>query len=124
MAFEQAGNYLRSHRRRSGLSQRELAQIAGFDTAFPVSRHERSATLPALMIALSYEIIFRAPIHELFPGLYRSVEARIEKRLAEMETELGQSTAEGRKAAFIARKLEWLNERRDREILEPSPFNS
>jgi DNA-binding XRE family transcriptional regulator len=124
MASERAGNYLRSHRRKSGMSQRELALIAGFDTAYPVSRHERSATLPALMVALSYEIIFRAPIHELFPGLYRSVEARIEERLAEMEEELQQSTTKGRKAAFIARKLEWLNERREREMLDLSLFNS
>lgn len=117
MASEQISNNLRSHRRRSGLSQRELALIAGYETAYPVSRHERSATIPAMHIALSYEVIFRTPIHELCPGLYRSIEASIELRLTEMENDLQQSTAKGRKAALIARKLEWLNERRDHEML-------
>lgn len=117
MSPDPLGNYLRSHRRKAGLSQRELAEIMGYETAYTVSHHERSATIPALIVALSYEIIFRKPIHELFPGLYRTLEAKIEERIAKMEAELEQSTAKGRKAAFIARKLEWINERRDSEIL-------
>lgn len=113
MTLEQIANYLRSHRRRSGLSQRELAQIVGFLTGFPVSQHERSAGIPALLIALSYEIVFRVPVSELFPGLYRAVEERIEEQLTSIENELQESTAKGRRAAYIARKLEWLWERRN-----------
>jgi transcriptional regulator with XRE-family HTH domain len=113
MTFEQIANYLRSRRRKSGLSQRELAQILGYITADPVSQHERSVKIPALLIALSYEVVYRMPISELFPGIYRTVEARIEEQLADLEEELQQSSAKGRQAAFIARKLEWLWERRN-----------
>jgi DNA-binding XRE family transcriptional regulator len=117
MTPEQIANYLRSHRRKSGLSQRELGQIVGFITGFPVSRHERSATIPALLIALSYGAVFRVPISDLFPGLYITVDASIEEQLANLEEELQQSTAKGRQSAFIARKLEWLSERRNSETL-------
>lgn len=113
MSPEQIGNYLRSHRRTSGLSQHELAQIVGYLTRFQVARHEQSASIPALIIAVSYEVIFRVSISELFPGLYQTVEAQIERELGKMEEELQESTAKGHKAAVIARKLEWLWERRN-----------
>ena len=117
MTLEQIASYLRTHRKKSGLSQRELASILGFLTEIQVSRHERSVTIPGLMIALGYEAIFRAPISEIFPGLFRAVEASIEDRLAILENELQQSTSKGRKAASIARKLEWLWERRNPESI-------
>jgi DNA-binding XRE family transcriptional regulator len=117
MTIEQIANYLRSHRRKSGLSQRELAHIVGYVTQAPVSEHERSVTIPALLIALSYEIVFRVPLSELFPALYRTVEAKIEEQLMGIETELQESTAKGRQAAYVARKLEWLWERRNQETI-------
>jgi DNA-binding XRE family transcriptional regulator len=116
MTVEQISNYLRSHRRKSGLSQRELAHIVGYDTQAPVSEHERSVAIPALLIALSYEVVFRVPLSELFPALYRTVEVNIEEQLTRMEDELQQSSAKGHRAAYIARKLEWLWERRNQEI--------
>lgn len=117
MPPEHMGNYLRSHRRMSGLTQRELASIVGFLTRFQIARHEESRAVPVFLVAISYEIVFRAPISELFPGLYRSVEARIEEQLAQLEQALQESTAKGRKAAFIARKLEWLWARRNAETV-------
>jgi DNA-binding XRE family transcriptional regulator len=117
MTAKQIANYLRLHRKRSGLSQRELAQIVGSLTEIPVSRHERSSTIPALLIALGYEVIFRVPISEIFPGLYETVEAGIEERLASMENELQQSPAKGPQAASVARKLEWLWERKNPETI-------
>jgi len=117
MALEQIANYLRSHRRKSGLSQRELAEIVGYVTGFQVSNHERSVAIPALLIAVGYEVTFRVSIAELFPGLYGTVEAKIEDYLAQLEEELQQSTAKGRRAASIARKLEWLWERRNSEAV-------
>jgi len=117
MTLDQIASYLRTHRKKSGLSQRELASILGFLSEIQVSRHERSVTIPGLLIALGYEAIFRAPIAEIFPGLYRAVETSIEERLATMENELQQSNVKGRKAASVARKLEWFWERRNSESI-------
>lgn len=115
MPSSHTGNYLRSHRRMSGLSQRELAGIIGYLTRFQIARHEESTTVPAFIIAISYEVVFRVPISEIFPGLYQSVEARIEEQLAHLEQDLQESIAKGRQAALTARKLEWLWARRNPE---------
>ena len=106
---------LRTLRIRSGLSQKELANLLGFRSEGPVSRHERSDTVPNLLTAFGYEAIFRVPISELFPGLYQTVEIGIEERLAKMEEELHQSTVKGRDAIRVARILEFSWERKNVE---------
>ena len=106
---------LRTLRLRSGLSQKELAHILGFRSETPISRHERSETVPNLLTALGYEVIFREPISDLFPGIYLAVEAGIEERLAKIEEELQQSTVKGRGAVRIARMLEYFWERTNPE---------
>jgi hypothetical protein len=64
--------------------------------------------MPVLLVALGYQVIFRAPIEQLFPGAYEAVRQNIEDRLSEFEAELQQSSAKGRKADMTAQKLEWL----------------
>jgi DNA-binding XRE family transcriptional regulator len=91
----------------------ELAQILGVLSEVPVSHHERSAALPSLLTAISYEIVFRTAVSEMFPGLYHAVETGIEERIGIMEEKLKQSTIKGRRAAPIAQKLEFFCERKD-----------
>jgi transcriptional regulator with XRE-family HTH domain len=106
---------LRRLRKKSGLNQKELAHILGFRSGVPISRHERSESVPDLLTAFGYEAIFRVPISQIFPGLYGTVELGIEERLAKIEDELGQSAAKGREAIPVAHKLEFLCERRSPE---------
>src|ERR1035437_3824672 len=108
-------SYLRSHRKRSGLSQREIAQLLGYPDQGPVSRHERFCCVPPLMIALGYQAIFRVPMSDFFPRAYGATVQAIEERLATMESTLQQCTAKGRSAAMIARKLEWMWERQNQD---------
>lgn len=119
MTTQSSACHLRSLRRKSGLTQRELAVILGFLCEVPVSRHERSTTVPNVLTALGYEAVFHVPIAELFPGLYLTVESGIEERLTRMESELEQRTDKGRNAAIIARKLEFLWERKNGEPSHP-----
>ena len=111
MTHSTLASYLRYHRKRSGLSQREIAQLLGYPDQEPVSRHERSRSIPPLIIALSYQAIFRVPIAELFPGPCETTKRKIEERLAKMEHDLQQRSAKDRDAAMVARKLEWMWER-------------
>ena len=97
-----AGCYLRSYRKKSGLSQRELAEIIGVATEWQVSLHEQSREIPFLITAISYEMVFRVPLSRLFPGIYETLQQNIECRLAELEERLHQSTAKGRAATSIA----------------------
>ena len=103
---------LRTLRKRSGLSQKELAQILGFRSKVAISRHERCDSVPDLLTAFGYEAIFRVPVSEIFPGMYQTVAVGIEERLAKLEDELYRSTAKGRDAVPIACKLEFLVERK------------
>ena len=112
MEIEGSGNYLRAHRKRSGLSQEEVAIILGCDDGAMVSRHERSYNLPPLTLALGYEAIFLIPISQLFRGLSEAVKQATEERLSNLETELGTMSGKGPQAAIIAKKLVWLMERR------------
>jgi transcriptional regulator with XRE-family HTH domain len=115
MSRSSVGTYLRFLRRKSGLSQRQLARILGSVTANQISRHERSATPPNLLVAFGYQAVFQQPVSHIFPGLYHAVETAIEESLGELEGELHDSAAKGRAAVAIARQLEWFWERKQPE---------
>ena len=115
-----ASNYIRMHRRRAGLTQRELEEVLGYGSEGPVSRHERFRDAPPLKMAIGYEIVFRVPIATLFAGLRDEMREGIEARLAQMEENLGQHSARDPNATGIARKLMWLSERRAPDY-EPVP---
>jgi len=109
-------NYLRSHRRKSGLSQRQLGHLLGYDNEVQVSRHERFEAVPPLDSALGYHIVFRVPISALFPRIYEDVREAIEMRLGQLEISLQSSAVRGREAETIAQILVWMMDRRDRDI--------
>lgn len=67
-------NYLKTYRRRSGLSQDEIAFLLGSSSGSKISRYERRARRPPLETALACEAIFHVPTRDLFAGLYRKVE--------------------------------------------------
>lgn len=106
-------SYLRTHRKQSGLTQRELAAILGCLTEGQVSRHERGTNTPSLRAALGYEILFGTPASRIFPGIHAAVARSVEPRLGGMEQALQEKSAKGRDANAIAQKLEWLYKRRN-----------
>jgi DNA-binding XRE family transcriptional regulator len=108
-------NHLRTHRRKSGLSQRQLGQLLGYPDEVQVSRHERAEALPLLVIAFGYQVIFRVPVHALFPGVYEGVRQSVEERLRELEVGLQGLTVRGREAEAIAQTLIWMMERREQD---------
>lgn len=108
-------SYLSSHRKRSGLSQKELGTLLGYPDEGPVSRHERRRSIPPLRIALGYQALFHIPVAELFPSAYEAMQESIEIRLKKMRCDLEQSNAKGKQAARIARKLVWMWERESQE---------
>lgn len=106
-------NHLRTHRQRSGFSQRDLALLIGCKHQAQVSRYESSASAPSLAVALCYEVVFRVPISAFFPGIHASVTKMIESKLAALENELGKRSAKDPRAHEIAKKLTWLRERKE-----------
>lgn len=81
--------YLKTHRRRLGLTQRELAALLGFSHEWNVCRYEQHTRTPDLEIACACQIIFGVPVEELFPGIYASVEDQVIRRAEELVVVLG-----------------------------------
>src|SRR6185437_318185 len=105
-------NNLWAHRKRTGLSQRDLGRLVGYVDEGSVSRHERSQSTPTILIALSYEAIFRAPLSKLFAGLSAEVARSVEAKLVAFEQELGSQSGRGPNASRTAQKLMWLKQRK------------
>jgi transcriptional regulator with XRE-family HTH domain len=97
-------NYLRTYRKRIGLSQEDLAFLLGCRSGAKVCRYERFSRVPTLRVALAYEVIFRAPARDLFGGLQQKVEQEVSIR-AEF---LARKLAVQRPGRLAARKLEML----------------
>jgi transcriptional regulator with XRE-family HTH domain len=105
----QLNNYLRSHRKRAGLTQREVAFLLGLKARGPVSELEKRHRVPLLRTAVTLEAIFGVPVSELFPGMRQAVDADVEKRLAEF-TVLLRAKADKKSDAYkTRRKLAWLS---------------
>ena len=81
-------NYLRTHRRRMGLSQEEVANLLGASSGTKVSRHESFARRPAVPTVFAYEIIFNRPARELFAGNYQSIRLAVQERARHMAERL------------------------------------
>ena len=97
-------NYLRTHRRRTGLSQSEVAAVLGCKDGGQVSRHERLVRTPALERALAYEALYHASVRELFAGLYEKVERGTFRRAWTLAVRLDRqppSTVRDGKLAWI-----------------------
>lgn len=107
----QLDNYLRTHRKHAGLTQREVGNLLAYSDEGAVSRHEQSKSLPPLLIAIAYEVIFQKPIAELFPGMRETVRNTVEQRMLRFEEALEQHSRSGSRASRVAQKLAWLYER-------------
>ena len=107
------GNYLKMHRKRSGLSQREIGQLLGYKEPWQVSRHERSRTVPPLLAALAYEAPLRNPGRgTIHVGMYGTVVNAIETNVANFENNLRSREPATSTPMVNTQKLEWLRSRK------------
>ena len=97
-------NYLRTYRKRSGLSQDEVAYLLGCQNGTKVSRYERFSRKPSLETLFAYEVVFGAPARALFAGAYQKVEKRISSRAQLLTRKLNRATPD----RMATRKLEIL----------------
>lgn len=81
-------HYLRTYRKRRGLTQDEVAYLLGLVNGSKVSRYERYKRLPTLETALAYEVIFRVSVRDLFAGLFGRIEKKILKRVGRLGKQL------------------------------------
>lgn len=97
-------NYVRTYRRRSGLTQSELAFLVGCENGSNISRYERFLRVPTLETAFAYEALFGAPARELFAGVHERTATKIQERAKVLAGKLAQ----GKSNSASARKLQLL----------------
>ena len=85
--------YLRALRRRSALSQEDVAFLLGAFTGTRVSRHETGASTPPLEVVLAYEVIFGTAVADI----YEDELGRIAKCIRKRAQTLHESLAHRRK---------------------------
>jgi len=68
MEIQRLRNYIKSHRKRAGLSQPDVAFLLGNSDETQVSRYENDRRLPPLEVALALQEIFKVPTVLWFGG--------------------------------------------------------
>ena len=81
---------LKSHRKRSGLTQEDVAILIGAQSASQVSRHESGEREPDLGTAIAYRIVLDAPMAHLMPRLFRQIAEKVDERAAKLASRLAQ----------------------------------
>lgn len=97
--------YLKTYRRRWGLTQQELASLLGYQTGAVVSRLELAARSPTLETAYAFELILGLAAPEIFPGLHAKVRSDVIARARVYYDEL-----QGGSSRDIRLKLDFLEE--------------
>src|SRR5688500_16426610 len=85
MTIQKLENYLRAFRKRTGLSQDDLAfLLIGLPSGTLVSRYEHGQRKPPLKTLLAYEVLFDTGSNELFAGVFNKMEQTVLKRVDEL----------------------------------------
>lgn len=114
MAPSRLDNYLTTHRKHSGLSQRDVAWIVEAGCGDVISRFETGNRLPTLAVALRLEILFGVPIGALFAGERQRLARRIEQRITIHYRRIAAqpTTIKGRRSPAREVRLQWHSARR------------
>jgi transcriptional regulator with XRE-family HTH domain len=80
MSSKKLPNYLRTYRKRSYLSQDEVAYLLGCKNGSKISRYERFSRKPTLETVFKCEALFGIPARQLFAGIFDRVEKDVLRR--------------------------------------------
>ena len=86
-------SYLRSERRKWGLTQTELARLLGSQSRTKISRLEHGVRVPSVESLISCLVLFGVSAPELFPHLYSRIEERVLRDAAALLEELAGDTS-------------------------------
>jgi transcriptional regulator with XRE-family HTH domain len=104
-------NYLRSYRKKSGLTQREVGFLLGRTNGAQISRYEKRRRVPPLKMALALEALLGIPVSTLFAGIHEAAYDDVRERLLELQSKLKAKSVNGSEELLDAHKLRWLSTR-------------
>src|SRR5439155_10104206 len=97
-------NYLKASRKRTGLSQADVAYLLGVRSGTKISRYERFSRVPNLETALALEALYHLPVADLFAGIADDAADEVLRRARRLERRLlsrANSPAVTRKLAAL-----------------------
>lgn len=97
-------NYVRSHRKRAGLFQHEVAFLLGSRSNSRLSRCEHFRSVPGFRTTLALLVIFHASPRDIFSGEYHRINQAVRRRAKRLSARLqasGTHPQTARKLAFL-----------------------
>lgn len=104
MEKEKLLNYAKTCRKKTGLSQNEVANLLGFKSPYFISKIEQHYISTALSRALSYQLLFGKQLDRVFPELSKQMAVIMFKRITQLSVDLDLKTP----SPETQRKIEFL----------------
>ncbi len=111
MATSRLNNYLRTHRKHSGLSQSELSFLVRLKNKSELSRYERNIRVPSLRTALACQELYGVAVSDLFAGLSDSVASDTRARMKRFQARLRGKADPKSAGSRIMQKFHWISHR-------------
>ena len=108
--LQQLPNYVRAYRKRSGLSQEDLAFAVKLSSKSEVSQLERFRCEPSYRLAVSCAKALGVPTDELFAGINASAGKATDRRMRTLQSRLVAKAAVAGCLRRIAHKIEWIGQ--------------
>ena len=109
MATSRLNNYLRTHRKYSGLSQSEVSFLARLKNKAELSRYERNVRVPSLRTALACQELYGVAVSDLFAGLSDSVASDTRGRMKRLQARLQSRIDPKSTGNRIMQKFQWIS---------------
>ena len=111
MATSRLYNYLRTHRKHSGLSQSEVSFLIRLKNKAELSRYERNVRIPSLRTALACQELYGVAVSDLFAGLNDSVASDTRGRMKRLQARLQSRIDSKSTGNRIMQKFQWISHR-------------
>jgi transcriptional regulator with XRE-family HTH domain len=110
MATRELKSYLRTFRKKSGLTLREASYLLDISHA-DLSRYETHLREVPFRVALSCCLLYGFTVRQAFTGLYDLCAALVARRLRLYRNQLLRRIAKSGPSASLTRKLSWVTDR-------------
>src|SRR5438876_11035133 len=111
MATSRLYNYLRTHRKHSGLSQSEVSFLVRLKNKAELSRYERNIRATSLRTALDCQELYGIAVSDLFAGLSDSVASDTRDRMKRLQARLQAKVDPKSTGNRIMQKFQWISHR-------------
>ena len=111
MATKRLNNYLRTHRKHSGLSQSDVSYVIRVKHKAELSRYERGRRSPSLRTALACQELYGESVSELFAGLNDSVARDTRSQMNRLRGKFQGRIDSKRTERRIMQKFLWISHR-------------